>query len=89
MIDSSAHSTHPVAVVSGGASGLGWAIASALLQSGATVIILDLKVIPNIEELYAGHLFSYVLDITQEDHVAAAITAIVEKIGRVVFLLDR
>lgn len=88
MIDSSAHRTHPVAVVSGGASGLGWAIASALLQSGATVIILDLKVIPQIEELHAGHLFSYVLDITHEDHVAAAITAIVEKIGRIDILVN-
>ncbi len=75
-----------VAIVTGGSSGLGLAISKALLGSGATVAILDLK----IEETIQNHpqVIFQNTDITQEDKVQEAINNIWKRSGRIDILVN-
>ncbi|MBU3749578.1 MAG: 3-hydroxyacyl-CoA dehydrogenase [Mycobacterium sp.] len=68
-----------VAVVTGGASGLGLATAKALLEEGAKVVILDLPTSPGGEvadnlnaQFGAGRAVFAAADVTDEEAVAAA-----------------
>ncbi|WGD37482.1 SDR family oxidoreductase [Lysinibacter sp. HNR] len=67
-----------VAIVTGGASGIGAAIAERLHRAGATVAVCDLKP----EEANPAH-FAVRTDIADDASVRAAITAITERFGRV------
>jgi len=75
-----------VAIVTGGSSGLGLTISKALLESGATVAILDLK----IEDSIKNHprVFFQNTDITQEDNVQEAIQNIWGRSGRIDILVN-
>ena len=67
-----------VAVVTGGASGIGAAIARRLHADGATVAVLDLQ--PDS----ADHAhFTVRTDVADDESVRAAIDAVVEKFGRI------
>jgi len=70
-----------VAIVSGGASGLGAATAAALADAGATVAVLDLA-IPSP----AFHHFP--CDITDAAQTEAAVTAVCHLLGRVDILVN-
>jgi NAD(P)-dependent dehydrogenase (short-subunit alcohol dehydrogenase family) len=64
-----------VAVVTGGASGLGFATAQRLVADGATVVLVDLPSAPGakaVDELGASAVFAPT-DVTNEDDVAAAL----------------
>ena len=66
-----------VAVVTGGASGIGAAIAAGLQAGGAQVAVLDLTVDP----LPDGQ-FGVATDVTDDDSVRAAIDGVIARYGR-------
>ncbi|GAA1512500.1 SDR family oxidoreductase [Sphaerisporangium rubeum] len=65
-----------VAVVTGGASGIGQAVARELAARGAEVAVLDLK---DTE---------FVCDVTDDDSVRRAVTAVAERYGRIDVLVN-
>jgi 2-keto-3-deoxy-L-fuconate dehydrogenase len=65
-----------VAIVTGGASGLGAATAALLHERGARVAVLDRAI-----EAVPEHFFSVVCDITDAVGVSAAVDAVVEHFG--------
>lgn len=67
-----------VAVVTGGASGIGAAIASRLTEGGAQVAVLDL----NPGDAAAG-LFAVAANVADDASVRAAIDAVAERFGRI------
>jgi NAD(P)-dependent dehydrogenase (short-subunit alcohol dehydrogenase family) len=66
-----------VAVVTGGASGIGAAIARRLRDCGATVAVLDL----NPENAEAG-MFGVPANVADDESVRAAVAAVVDRFGR-------
>lgn len=70
-----------VAIVTGGASGIGAAIARRLHENGATVAVLDL----NTEDV---EHFAVATDVARDDSVQAAISAVVEKFGRIDIVIN-
>jgi NAD(P)-dependent dehydrogenase (short-subunit alcohol dehydrogenase family) len=72
-----------VAIVTGGASGIGLATAQALAAAGSTVAVLDL----NIENLPGG-LTGFVADVSNRASVDAAVAAVGEKFGRIDILIN-
>lgn len=66
-----------VALVTGGGSGIGAAVATRLHSGGANVAVLDLQV-----ESVPGELFGITTDVTDDDSVREAVAAIVERWGR-------
>jgi len=64
-----------VAVVTGGASGIGAAVARRLQAGGAQVAVLDLNVT-------AGEFFSVTTDVSDDASVIAAIDAVIAHFGR-------
>src|SRR4029453_10542500 len=67
-----------VAIVTGGASGIGAATADLLLERGARVAVLDREVIS-----VPGDVFGFQCDITNDAQVQAAVTAVAEHFGGV------
>ncbi|GAB3123377.1 SDR family NAD(P)-dependent oxidoreductase [Glaciibacter psychrotolerans] len=72
-----------VAVVTGGASGIGAAIAARLHEGGATVAVLDLRP----EGADAAH-FAVQANVADTASVEAAIAAVVEKFGRIDIVIN-
>ena len=66
-----------VAVVTGGASGIGAAIAAELARGGAAVAVFDLQV-----DQVAGPLVGFQCDISDDDAVRAAVQEVVDRFGR-------
>lgn len=66
-----------VAVVTGGASGIGAAVARRLKSGGASVAVLDLNIAG------ADDHFAVTTNVSDDDSVKAAIAAVVEKFGRI------
>lgn len=79
-----------VAVITGGAAGLGLAIAKRLVSEGARVALLDQK--QELLEAAAGEVgaaaASYALDVTDEASVNETIAAIAERFGRIDILVN-
>jgi len=67
-----------VAVVTGGASGIGEAVVNRLHEGGAQVAVLDL----NAASANPAH-FAVTTDVGDDDSVNAAIAAVVERFGRI------
>lgn len=72
-----------VAVVTGGASGIGAAIAERLFVAGATVAVLDLA-----PEAANPALFALAVDIGDDASVRAAIQTVAERFGRIDILIN-
>jgi NAD(P)-dependent dehydrogenase (short-subunit alcohol dehydrogenase family) len=72
-----------VAIVTGGASGIGLAAAKALAAAGATVAVLDL----NLAGL-PGELTGFVADVSDRASVQAAVAAVGERFGRIDILVN-
>jgi NAD(P)-dependent dehydrogenase (short-subunit alcohol dehydrogenase family) len=80
-----------VAFVTGGAGAIGLAIADALLEAGAIVVIADRVQEPLDKALQArrgARLSSTVFDVTDPDAVTAAIDAVVAEHGRIDILVN-
>ena len=79
-----------VALITGGASGLGRGAAEALLRKGARVAILDLPTSPGNEVAAAfGERAVFVpADVRDTDQVAAAIQSTLDSYGRIDLLLN-
>jgi NAD(P)-dependent dehydrogenase (short-subunit alcohol dehydrogenase family) len=85
--------TDRVALVTGGASGIGFAIAEALGEAGARVVIGDLSPERNaaaVSSLQAKSVraSSEVLDVTDSARVTAVADAIVSELGRIDILIN-
>ena len=82
--------TNQVAIITGGANGIGFAIANKLVVNGATVVLLDWqksavqKAAKNIGALATA----YQLDVTDDFEVAATIKKIAKKFGRIDILVN-
>ncbi|HEY5231757.1 MAG TPA: SDR family oxidoreductase [Galbitalea sp.] len=72
-----------VAIVTGGASGIGLATAKALAAAGAEVAVLDLNVDP-----LPDPLVGFVADVSDRASVDAAVAAVGEKFGRIDILVN-
>ena len=77
-----------VAVITGGASGLGKAISELLLQSGTQVAILDINQ-EALESLENNEkIFKIICDITKENEVINAIDSIKDKFKKIDILIN-
>jgi len=72
-----------VAIVTGGASGIGLATAQALAAAGSMVAVLDL----NIEGL-SDRLTGFVADVSDRDSVNVAVAAVGETFGRIDIVIN-
>ena len=75
-----------VAVVTGGAGGIGYSIAGDLHQSGVSVAILDKKPDPIAETIEGRHY--YCGDITDGDFVADSVLRVTDKLGPPRYLVN-
>lgn len=75
-----------VALVTGGAKGLGLAIATYLQEQGVKVVVADLdaEALAALPEAMEGH----VLDVTRPDDAKAMVKAVVEQHGRIDVLVN-
>lgn len=69
---------HKVAIVTGGASGIGLAIADRFREEGATVCVFDI----------AGGEGCYHVDVTKEDMITAAVDDVIRQHGRIDILVN-
>jgi len=82
------HIKNKIAIVTGGASGLGKAIVEMLLSNGAKVCILDInkQALNNLED--SENIFKIVCDITKEEEIAKAIIQIKEEFSKIDILVN-
>jgi NAD(P)-dependent dehydrogenase (short-subunit alcohol dehydrogenase family) len=72
-----------VAIVTGGASGIGAAIAARLVFDGADVAILDRNV-----STAAKNVFAVTADVTDDDSIHAAVAAVADRFGHIDILVN-
>jgi NAD(P)-dependent dehydrogenase (short-subunit alcohol dehydrogenase family) len=72
-----------VAIVTGGASGIGWAVATRLAAEGAQVWIADLKGRAGARSGEHPALLPLDMDVSDEAAVAAAVAKVIERHGRI------
>ncbi len=81
-----------VAVVTGGARGIGYAVATRMLQSGASVVLWDVTAdrlkTSQAELSKLGKVDTHVVDITDEPQVLAAADAAVKALGKIDILVN-
>jgi 3-oxoacyl-[acyl-carrier protein] reductase len=79
-----------VAIITGGASGIGLAIAKKLRNEGARVAMIDLKsaVLQPAVKSVGENAFAFVCDVTNEDQVRVVVDQIAERFGRIDILVN-
>jgi len=81
-----------VAVITGGARGIGYAVAERMLTSGASVVLWDLMAdrLPQSKATLSsnGRVETFTVDITDEDQVMAATAAAVKALGKIDILVN-
>ena len=80
-----------VAIVTGGAMGIGQAIALSLIDRGASIAIADLMIASETLTLIkdrGGIAESYICDITDSSSVGATTSAVMERFGRIDILVN-
>jgi NAD(P)-dependent dehydrogenase (short-subunit alcohol dehydrogenase family) len=75
-----------VAIVTGGASGIGLATVNLFLEASARVAVIDIKGLGTLPE--HEHLFPVLCDVSKLDEVKSAIEAVVRKWGRIDVLIN-
>src|SRR5690606_5445812 len=72
-----------VAIVTGGASGIGYAIVNRLLNQGIKVAVADLNEdrLKELEEEHKGNLIGVVTNVTKEKDIAALVQRTVDTFG--------
>lgn len=82
-----------VAVVTGGSRGIGRAVARALAQDGATVMVCSRNIESNRDtaefiKSEGGSAYPYQVDVTSADSVAAFVKEVLEEFGRIDILVN-
>jgi len=80
-----------VAIVTGGARGIGFAVASKLIERGARVCLLDLSaeaLAASAAKLPSARVMTQAADVADERSVAAAVAAVVQRWSRVDVLVQ-
>jgi len=77
-----------VAVVTGGASGIGAAIVEAYASKGATVVVLDRDLEPALALIDRTGASGVLCDVTHESSVAEAVAAVIEQLGSIDILVN-
>ena len=81
-----------VAVITGGARGIGYAVAERMLQSGASVVLWDVTAerlkTSQAQLSTLGKVETATVDITNEDQVMAATDAAVKSLGKIDILVN-
>lgn len=72
-----------VAVVTGGASGIGFGIAQALTEAGATVMLVDIEDAPLAAAAAALDATPFRVDVSDPEAVASLAKAVIDRFGRV------
>ncbi|WP_205413236.1 SDR family NAD(P)-dependent oxidoreductase [Amycolatopsis ruanii] len=80
--------TAPVAIVTGGAGGMGTAIATALLADGFRVALLDRRGASQAADRFTGEVLGVEADVTDEAAVRAAVEQVDATWGRVDALVN-
>ncbi|MFD4253370.1 SDR family NAD(P)-dependent oxidoreductase [Amycolatopsis thermoflava] len=80
--------TAPVAIVTGGAGGMGTAIATALLDDGFRVALLDRHGVGPAADGLSGEVLGVAADVGDEDSVRAAVACVDDTWGRVDALVN-
>ena len=88
-VDLSFSLENKIAVVTGGASGIGQAIVEAYARQGAIVVVFD-RVIDAVQGLVeGGHVAAAIAcDVTDEGLVASAVQEVVARFGRIDVLVN-
>lgn len=79
-----------VAIITGGANGIGFAIARYLSQNGAQVILLDLQkgLVGAAAKRIGANASAYAIDVTDEAAISQAIKKIIRKFRRIDILIN-
>src|SRR5262245_31233523 len=77
-----------VAVITGGASGIGLAIAKKLAAAGAHVALIDLNPDPLLSTPMPVGKNAFACDVTNEDQVEAVMNQIAQQFGRIDILIN-
>ncbi|MBO0727228.1 MAG: SDR family oxidoreductase [Blastocatellia bacterium] len=79
-----------VAIITGGASGIGLSIAKKLRGEGATVAMIDMNpsALQSAAKSVGENAFAFVCDVTDEDQVKSVVDQIAERFGRIDILVN-
>jgi 3-oxoacyl-[acyl-carrier protein] reductase len=77
-----------VAIITGGASGIGLAIAKKLTSEGASIAMIDLNPGALLSAPMPAGKYAFACDVTNEDQVKAVMNQIAEQFGRIDILVN-
>lgn len=81
-----------VAIVTGGAAGIGEAVVRRYLKEGANVVVVDVKPASELEATYADAAKEQLLllqaDVTKRDGIEAIVRSTLERFGRIDVLFN-
>lgn len=76
-----------VAIVTGGASGIGWAVSKLLNQNGAKVIIADLN-LSTLDEAESAPMQKHQVDVSKAEQIQNLVEQVVQEFGRLDYIFN-